>query len=89
MKNEEAKTNLEKLLLLYDDDDAGIIDFSIIRESIKVAIESLEKQIQKKPQVIDNEFEKTQFFCPVCAYKLCGDDFCGDCGQAIDWSNET
>ena len=38
MTNEEARSNLEKLLHLYDD---GMIDFSIIRESIKVAIKAL------------------------------------------------
>ena len=38
MTNEEARSNLEKLLLLYDD---GMIDFSTIRESIKVAIKAL------------------------------------------------
>lgn len=40
MTNEEAKTNLEKLLLLYDD---GMIDFSAIRKSVKMAIEALQK----------------------------------------------
>ena len=38
MTNEEAKANLEKLLLLYND---GMIDFSVIRESVKTAIEAL------------------------------------------------
>ena len=38
MTNEEARSNLEKLLQLYDD---GMIDFSIIRGSIKLAIEAL------------------------------------------------
>ena len=38
MTNEEVRSNLEKLLQLYDD---GMIDFSIIRESIKVAISAL------------------------------------------------
>lgn len=41
MTNEEARSNLEKLLQLYDD---GMIDFSIIRESIKLAIEALKEQ---------------------------------------------
>ena len=41
MTNEEAKMNLEKLLLLYDD---GMIDFSVIRESVKLAIEALQTQ---------------------------------------------
>ena len=41
MTNEEARSNLEKLSQLSDD---GMIDFSTIRESIKVAISALEKQ---------------------------------------------
>lgn len=39
MTTGEAKANLEKLLLLYDD---GMIDFFTIRESIKIAIKAMD-----------------------------------------------
>lgn len=42
MTNEEAKVNLEKLLQIYD--DPGIIDFTVIVESIKMALEALKRQ---------------------------------------------
>ena len=39
MTNEEARMNLKKLLQIYD--DPGIIDFTVIVESIKMALEAL------------------------------------------------
>lgn len=48
MTNEEAMSNLEKLLQLYDD---GMIDFSIIRESIKVALEALKAQLSSCSEI--------------------------------------
>ena len=48
-----------------------------------VAISALEKQIPKKPE---NREGTTYFYCPCCdsnnAY-----EYCGDCGQALDWSD--
>ena len=82
MTNEEAKANLEKLLLLYDD---GMIDFSEIRESVKTAIEVLEKQIPKKPKIPLDAY----WVCPMCGIKV---EYiyshCRSCGQAIDWSDK-
>lgn len=65
---------------------------------IDVAIESLEKQIPKKPDCIEDKM----YCCPVCGNNLLhkwieyptklmpkseGLPHCMSCGQAIDWSN--
>lgn len=90
MTNEEARMNLEKLLQIYD--DPGIIDFAVIVESIKMALEALEKQIPKKPKYkAEDRFVKNHFteysYCPVCEKEVVeGDMFCVMCGQAIDWT---
>lgn len=64
--------------------------------AVEIAIEALEKQIPKKPEVLIDTW-----LCPTCAEKVeyqtmlrdsvlyngCY-DFCPNCGQAIDWSDE-
>ena len=64
--------------------------------AMKIAVEAMEKQIPKKPKVLIDTWS-----CPTCAEKveyqtMLGDnvlyhgcyDFCPDCGQRIDWSDE-
>lgn len=61
-------------------------------EIYDTAIEALEKQIAKKPEDIDEEYELFQ--CPNCnEWILCSDykeshKYCLNCGQKIDWSEE-
>ena len=55
-----------------------------------MAISALEKQIPKKLQNL-HRFrgrEKCVGTCPTCGYVCCSDygDYCGGCGQAIDWT---
>ena len=51
----------------------------------KLAIKALEKQIPQKV-ISEKYFYGYKYFCPSC--KLCvNDDFCGNCGQALDWSD--
>lgn len=61
-----------------------------ITEAMNMGIKALEKQIPKKLVVIG--FEKC---CPMCQEAICslGDDgnygnYCLNCGQALDWSDE-
>lgn len=69
-------------------------------EAATLAISALEKQIPKKPNSseiwlagIFSEYSETEYSCPKCD---CGlrkndkykDNYCPDCGQAIDWSDE-
>lgn len=45
--------------------------------------EALEKQIPKKPK---NSEGTTYFYCPYCDSNNIN-EYCGDCGQALDWSD--
>ena len=61
-------------------------------EKINLALEALEKQIPKKPLHMHKNY-----YCPICkedgwmlwddAVPNDMDNYCGICGQAIDWSN--
>ena len=61
-------------------------------ESVKVAIQALEKQLPNKVVM-----EKNIYLCPECGANAetdCGDDmldyrlnFCDNCGQKLDWSD--
>ena len=52
-----------------------------------IAINALEKQIQKKPIFTE---DKQFALCPCCDMKDLTDKqkYCDNCGQAIDWSDE-
>ena len=54
-----------------------------IEDACRLAIEALEKQVPKKPT--NNSW--THYHCPVCM-KSVNSKYCGNCGQAIDWSDE-
>lgn len=67
-------------------------------EALDVAIQALEKQIQKKPTPIDYEkyidvidnaiFLRGAYWCPNCKHVIKSGSFCSDCGQKLDWSDE-
>lgn len=66
-------------------------------ETVEEAIKALEKQIPKKPDIqkmqIKDCIDQIQIFnkkiCPSCGTVLCADwNFCFECGQALDWSEE-
>lgn len=57
----------------------------------KVVCEALEKQIPKKPYGTNGDWANLSMNrCPYCkAYPLNpNDDYCSNCGQAIDWIKE-
>ena len=65
---------------------------SVGGKSLEMAIAALEKQIPKKMNDID-EYEEDELcgYCPQCnklQSNLWNENFCGVCGQAIDWSGE-
>lgn len=63
----------------------GFLDISDIEPYINNILEALEKQIPKKPL---NTKDKAGI-CPTCGNYICfawHETACGDCGQAIDWS---
>ena len=53
-------------------------------KAIMLAIEALEKQIPKKPADYDGKIKVG--FCPDCE-SVVTSDFCDNCGQALDWSD--
>lgn len=56
-------------------------------ESVKIAIQALEKQMPKKPDFTeDKEFA----LCPCCNGKglLDKQKYCDNCGQKLDWGDE-
>ena len=67
-------------------------------EASRMAIQSLEKQIPKKPMPIDYEkyidvidnarLLRGAYWCPNCKRVVKSGSFCNDCGQKLDWSDE-
>jgi hypothetical protein len=60
--------------------------------AVEIAVEAMRKQIPKKLQNL-HRFrgrEKCVGTCPKCGYVCCSDygDYCGGCGQAIDWTED-
>ena len=68
------------------------------KEFLEMAIEALEKQTPKKPTydgdgyAPDGSFVWDEWLCPNCnsRYEVDYDeyDYCPNCGQAIDWSED-
>ena len=61
--------------------------------AFSVAINALEKQIPKKPKSITSVENSMYVKCPTCKlttvlYDGCVMEYCKNCGQAIDWSDE-
>lgn len=60
---------------------------------IKLAINSLEKQIPKKPVKSENQVARyvNTYYCPICNLGITGTNiakWCYHCGQKLDWSDE-
>ena len=61
--------------------------YTILTEALGMAIEALEKQLPKKPA--PEEADGYMFFdCPVCKTSIQVENYCPNCGQKIDWSEE-
>ncbi len=78
MSREEAIKLIDNLKGMIDDTQGSDYD-----KAFNMAIEALEKQIQKKPL---NNIEYPS--CPSCNrafYFGCIDKYCSECGQAIKW----
>ena len=94
MTDSEAKAILERDLNCLKQNKA--LPDSI--EAMDMAIKALEKQIAKKPYIQQDNRNNDCLECPFCdsfiGYECdCRDehyqiDYCPNCGQAIDWSDE-
>ena len=68
---------------------------SISDEASKLAIKALEKQIPKKPgnkkysfYPHSNLLKSKYGECPICKTIQVDDEYCANCGQKLDWSDE-
>ena len=59
------------------------------RAMVEKAIEELGYRVPKKPVTVNIHFSG-QFLpgCPVCEEIIEDEDYCPNCGQAIDWGDE-
>ena len=68
-------------------------DYNNYVDAFLVAIEALEKQLPKKPDIMDYILGDVNFKCPTCKSEyICEKGYehfyCPNCGQKIDWSEE-
>ena len=83
MTENEAIEELNNSIISYEVQNPNNITCDLTTEVLDVAIQALEKQIQKKP--IDRCIYKE---CPTCGnveIEFC--KHCPDCGQKLDWSD--
>ena len=70
-----------------------------LTEAIRMSIQTLEKQIAKKPEYeadgyADGELVYDYAKCPICGHDFeygindWGCEYCSDCGQKLDWSDK-
>lgn len=93
MTYEEAINYLKPLsidLVIVGDevDISGEMLMKNIKQALDMAIEALEKQIQKKPLKSDKTIRYCEVWeCPGCGFEWSGRvvDYCYKCGQAINW----
>ena len=66
-------------------------DYNNYVDAFLVAIEALEKQLPKKPDIMDYILGDINFKCPTCKSEyICEKGYehfyCPNCGQRLDWS---
>ena len=77
MTENEAKVILESEYKFHG-------ECSVFGEALTMAINTLEKQIPKKPKTDDRY---VMYICPCCNdFIKVSHNCCQNCGQAIDWS---
>ena len=61
-------------------------NFGEQKEAFQMAIQALEKQIPKKPKTDDRY---VMYICPRCnEFIKINKNYCMNCGQKLDWSDE-
>ena len=93
----EIKENFKVILINKNLDGKASDDVKELEFDFDRAINALEKQIPKKPINYDKHYYK----CPYCEQDLSVDDdsiyiyedtmpnYCTNCGQRLDWSDES
>ena len=67
--------------------------YNIPLKNMELIINALEKQIAKKPRSVTSVEDGMYVKCPTCKlttvlYYGCIMDYCKNCGQKLDWSDE-
>ena len=99
MTESEAIKNLKDILdECTESEEAVCYVTDVDAPALEMAIKALEKQIPKKltyegdGYAPDGTFIWGEWICPCCGrrYEVDYDDYdyCPDCGQKLDWSNE-
>lgn len=75
-------------IMLFDMEGMG---FKYIPKYYETAIKALEKQLPKKPDIMDYILGDINFKCPTCKREyICEKGYehfyCPNCGQRLDWS---
>lgn len=94
MTKKEAIIRIEQHKIIHFAKEKG--KCPLITEALNMAIESLEKQIPKKPDYEGDGYDDNgnliydTWICPNCEHEYEIDyeehSYCPECGQAIDWS---
>lgn len=95
-------TEQEAIKLLHNftiDTSLGIKVVLDTSAFMNICEKALEKQIPKKPILIDYEQYKEKiinaeylrggYWCPNCKHMIKSGEYCVDCGQRIDWESDT
>ena len=83
MTENKAIEFIKERIALIDSNYTDILDY---KEALQISVKALEKQIPRKPKTNDNYI---MYICPCCNnfIKLCR-NYCENCGQKLDWSDE-
>ena len=85
IKSIEALKNLRLSMKLEDKDNDVKFPYETY-EAVDIAIKALEKQIPKKPKTDDRY---VMYICPRCnEFIKINKNYCMNCGQKLDWSDE-
>ena len=95
MTESEAIEKLKNMRLFMQIEDENN-DCKFTEDDYKaneIAIQALEKQIPMKPKINRIDSETIYCKCPSCnittvLYRNCIMNYCKECGQKLDWSDE-
>jgi len=91
MDEKEVREAIEALKIINLKRVHPFYDWEEMREIRDIAIEALEKQLPKKPDIMDYILGDIDFKCPTCKSEyICEKGYehfyCPNCGQKIKWS---
>lgn len=82
MTENEAIELIEKDLKLHSKDLSGKY-----KNSLRMAINALEKQIAKKPEM-EKYTKRELYFCPICGTEVTDCKYCPNCGAKMQAESE-